>query len=37
MKITAIKTFPVNIAGRSQLNIKLETNAGIYGWGERLV
>ncbi|MDO7135992.1 mandelate racemase/muconate lactonizing enzyme family protein [Algibacter lectus] len=33
MKITAIKTFPVNIAGRSQLNIKVETNAGIYGWG----
>ncbi|WP_232829208.1 mandelate racemase/muconate lactonizing enzyme family protein [Aureibaculum luteum] len=33
MKITAIKTFPVNIAGRSQLNIKIETSTGIYGWG----
>lgn len=33
MKITAIKTYPVNIAGRSQLNIKVETETGIYGWG----
>ena len=33
MKITAVKTFPVNIAGRSQLNIKIETSTGIYGWG----
>ncbi|GAA4238743.1 galactonate dehydratase [Postechiella marina] len=33
MKITDIKVFPANIAGRSQLNIKVETNSGIYGWG----
>ncbi|GGZ83516.1 mandelate racemase/muconate lactonizing enzyme family protein [Algibacter mikhailovii] len=33
MKITAVKVFPVNIAGRSQLNIKIETNTGVYGWG----
>ncbi|WP_298488192.1 mandelate racemase/muconate lactonizing enzyme family protein [uncultured Maribacter sp.] len=33
MKITDIKTYPVNIAGRSQLNIKVETNTGVYGWG----
>jgi galactonate dehydratase len=33
MKITKIKSFPVNIAGRSQLNIKIETDSGIYGWG----
>ena len=33
MKITKIKSFPVNIAGRSQLNIKIETASGIYGWG----
>lgn len=32
MKITAIKTFLCNI-GRSQLNVKVETNKGIYGWG----
>ncbi|RKR12198.1 galactonate dehydratase [Maribacter vaceletii] len=33
MKITDIIAFPVNIAGRSQLNIKIETSNGIYGWG----
>ncbi len=33
MKISDIKVFPVNIAGRSQLNVKVETNHGIYGWG----
>lgn len=33
MKITDIKSFPVNIAQRSQLNIKIETDKGIYGWG----
>ena len=33
MKITDIKSFPVNIAERSQLNIKIETDEGIYGWG----
>lgn len=33
MKITNIKTFPVNIGSGSQLVIKVETNKGIYGWG----
>lgn len=33
MKISAIKVFPVNIAGRSQLNIKIETDNGFHGWG----
>ncbi|TXG34694.1 mandelate racemase/muconate lactonizing enzyme family protein [Seonamhaeicola maritimus] len=33
MKISDIKVFPVNIAGRSQLNVKIETDIGIYGWG----
>lgn len=32
MKITAIKTYLCNI-GRSQLNVKVETDNGIYGWG----
>lgn len=33
MKITAVKTFPVNIGSGSQLVIKIETDSGIYGWG----
>ncbi|MBC3759206.1 mandelate racemase/muconate lactonizing enzyme family protein [Hyunsoonleella sp. SJ7] len=33
MKITDVKVFPANIAGRSQLNVKIETDSGIYGWG----
>lgn len=33
MKITAVKTFPINIGFGSQLVIKVETDAGIYGWG----
>lgn len=33
MKITDIKMFPTNIAERSQLHIKIETDEGIYGWG----
>lgn len=33
MKIEDVKVFPVNIAGRSQLNVKVETDKGIYGWG----
>jgi len=33
MKITDVKMFPTNIAERSQLHIKIETDAGIYGWG----
>ncbi|WP_298502693.1 mandelate racemase/muconate lactonizing enzyme family protein [uncultured Maribacter sp.] len=33
MKITNIKTFPINVGGGSQLVIKVETDSGIYGWG----
>lgn len=33
MKITAVKTYPIRIGAGSQLIIKVETNAGIWGWG----
>lgn len=34
MKITAVKTYPININGGGvQLVIKVETDSGIYGWG----
>ncbi|MEP5431493.1 MAG: mandelate racemase/muconate lactonizing enzyme family protein, partial [Flavobacteriaceae bacterium] len=33
MKITGVKTYPINIGFGSQLVIKVETDAGIYGWG----
>ncbi len=34
MKITQIKPFPVWIGHRNQLVIKVETDAGLFGWGE---
>jgi galactonate dehydratase len=34
MKITDIKTFPVWVGGHNLLIVKVETDAGIYGWGE---
>ena len=34
MKITDIKTFPVWVGRRNQMVIKVETDEGIYGWGE---
>jgi galactonate dehydratase len=34
MKITAIKPYPVWIGTRNQLIVKVETDAGVYGWGE---
>ena len=34
MKITAIKPFPVWVGHRNQLILKIETDEGIYGWGE---
>ena len=34
MKISAIKTFPVFVGERNQMLVKVETDEGIYGWGE---
>ena len=34
MKITAVKPFPVWIGTRNQLLVKVETDEGVYGWGE---
>ena len=34
MKITDIKTYPIWVGTRNQLVIKVETDAGIVGWGE---
>ena len=34
MKITAIKPYPVWVGTRNQLVVKVETDQGIYGWGE---
>jgi galactonate dehydratase len=34
MKITGIKSFPVWVGHRNQMLVKIETDEGIYGWGE---
>jgi len=34
VKITAIKPYPVWIGTRNQLIVKVETDAGVFGWGE---
>src|SRR6201994_4931536 len=34
MKITAIKPYPTWVGHRNQLIVKVETDEGIYGWGE---
>ena len=34
MKITAITAFPVWVGIRNQLLVKVETDEGIFGWGE---
>ncbi len=34
MKIADIKTYPVRIGHRNQMLVKVETDEGIYGWGE---
>jgi galactonate dehydratase len=34
MKITAIRPFPVWVGVRNQLLVKVETDEGIFGWGE---
>jgi galactonate dehydratase len=34
MKITALKAYPVWVGHRNQLILKIETDEGIFGWGE---
>ena len=34
LKITAIKPYPVWVGTRNQLIVKVETDQGVYGWGE---
>lgn len=34
LKITAIRSFPVWISHRNQLIVKVETDEGVFGWGE---
>ena len=34
MKITDVKAFPALIGHRNQLLVKIETNEGVFGWGE---
>ena len=34
MKIIAIRAFPVWVGIRNQLLVKIETDEGIFGWGE---
>ena len=34
MKISDIKTYPVWVGTRNQMLVKVETDEGIYGWGE---
>ena len=34
MKITDVKNYPVWIGHRNQMLVKVETDEGIYGWGE---
>ena len=34
MRITAIHPYPVWVGSRNQLIVKVETDEGIYGWGE---
>jgi galactonate dehydratase len=34
MKISAIKPFPVWIGHRNQMLVKVETDEGVFGWGE---
>lgn len=34
LKITAIKPYPVWVGTRNQMLLKVETNQGIFGWGE---
>jgi galactonate dehydratase len=33
MRITDIKSFPTWVGSRNQLIVKVETDAGLHGWG----
>jgi galactonate dehydratase len=34
MKVTAVKSFPVWVGQRNQMLVKVETDEGVFGWGE---
>src|ERR671919_230275 len=34
MRITDVRPFAVRVGGRNQLLVKIETDDGVYGWGE---
>ncbi len=34
LRITAIKPYPVWVGIRNQMLVKVETDQGIFGWGE---
>ena len=34
LKITDVKSYPVWVGNRNQMLVKIETDQGIYGWGE---
>src|SRR5688500_19360126 len=34
MRITEIKSYPVWVGSKNQLLVKVETDEGVYGWGE---
>jgi len=34
MKISDIKVYPTWVGNRNQLLVKIETDEGVYGWGE---
>src|SRR5215217_5780396 len=34
LKITDIKTYPVRVGIRNQFLLKIETDQGVFGWGE---
>src|SRR3982750_2540039 len=34
MKITDIKSYPAWVGSRNQLIVKIETDEGVFGWGE---
>ena len=34
MRITEVKSYPVWVGSKNQLLVKVETDEGVYGWGE---